>query len=128
MSGIKKTVCIILCLLMVAVIGFDAARFDVSAEVITIYRVDGENVRLRSAPTTSDSNNILTEITNSEVTYISEEKNDIDELWYKVEYTDATGKKYTGYIRNDFVKIERYTYDNVPLPLCETKKIHSRIE
>lgn len=111
MSGIKKTVCILLCLLMVAVIGFDAARFDVSAEVITIYRVDGENVRLRSAPTTSDSNNILTEITNSEVTYISEEKNDIDELWYKVEYTDATGKKYTGYIRSDFVKIERYTTD-----------------
>lgn len=28
----------------------------------------------------------------------------------------------------EIVKIERYTYDNVPLPLCETKKIHSRIE
>lgn len=112
MSGIKRMVCIILAVLLVTVIGFDAVRFDVSAEVITIYRVVGENVRLRKAPTTSDSKNILTEITNSEVEYISEEKNDIDEIWYKVNYTDATGKKYTGYVRSDFVKIERYTTDD----------------
>ncbi len=111
MSGIKRMGCIILALLMVVIIGFDTARLDVSAEVLTIYKVVRENVNLRKTPTTSDSKNILTKITNSEVEYISEEKNDIDELWYKVSFTDATGKKYTGYIRSDYVKIERYTTD-----------------
>ncbi len=111
MKGIKKTGCLLLALLIMIVSFCSNVELKTSAEVLTIYKVVGEHVRMRSAPTVSDPTNILTEITNSEVTYVSETKNNVGELWYQVIYTDATGKEYKGYVISRYIKIERYSTD-----------------
>ena len=78
-----------------------------SAATVTVYKVNGTGVALRSEPSTSKgSETVITRISNVEVTYISETKQG-NYTWYYVKYNGQSG-----YIRGDYIKIETYTTDD----------------
>lgn len=69
-------------------------------------KVSGSNtVRVRTSPSTANSNNILTTVNSgTEVTVVGKTTGDDKMIWYQIKFT-ADKKEVIGYIRSDYLKL-----------------------
>ena len=107
MHKTKKWGCVLLAILLLFCGIYINMDNIASAATVTVYKVNGTGVALRSEPSTSKgAETVITRISNVEVTYISETKQG-NYTWYYVKYNGQSG-----YIRGDYIKIETYTTDD----------------
>ncbi len=84
-----------------------------SAETVITAYIEGTDVRVRETPSAANNNNIIEKISNTSATVLEEKKISSSEIWYKITYTNVSGKKITGYVfyDPDYIRIVEYNPD-----------------
>ncbi len=84
-----------------------------SAETVITAYIEATDVRVRETPSTANNDNIIEKISNTSAAVLEEKKISSSEIWYKITYTNSSGKKITGYIKYDpeYIRIVEYNPD-----------------
>ena len=109
MHLIKRSLSIFLIFVLFITVCFENFNLNTQANTITTAFIEGENINVRSAPSTSSP--IIEQISYSSATVLESQQN-AEGLWYMITYNNGTSN-ITGYIfyNEEYIRIVTYNPD-----------------
>ena len=111
MSFLNKGISVFLAVVLLLLAFPLVTTSKVDAATITTLYIQGDNVRIRETPSSKNNDNILDKVSYITATVIEKKVISQSEIWYKISYTNSSGKKITGYVFYDSDYISISTYD-----------------
>jgi len=111
MSFLNRSISVFLAVVLVFLTFPFVMTTETNAATITTAYIQGDNVRVRSTPSSKNNDNILEKVSYITATVIEKKVVSQSEIWYKITYTNSSGKKITGYVFYDSDYISISTYD-----------------